>query len=225
MPRPNLTVSSIRRLFAAAAFTAGFVSLQAAAQAPPAPLSPITLAGDAARGEVLSETCEGCHGVPESHNAYPSYHVPKLGGQNADYIEVALQGYRRGTRSHPTMQAQASSLTDQDIADVAAFFAARAGEAELGRSSASASVIENGKGRATACVPCHGEVGVSSAPQWPNLAGQHESYLLQAIKQYQSGQRSDVLMQPVISGLDATAVGELAAFFASQPHLHQTPTE
>ena len=56
-------------------------------------------------------------------NASPAYHVPKLGGQNADYLEVALQGYRRGTRGHGTMQAQASSLSDQDIADVAAYFA------------------------------------------------------------------------------------------------------
>jgi cytochrome c553 len=218
------------RWFASIALTAAFVSHDATAQAapppPPAPpLTPITLEGDAARGEVLGETCNGCHGVPESHNAYPSYHVPKLGGQNADYIEIALQGYRRGTRSHPTMQAQASSLTDQDIADVAAYFAAREGEAEPGRSSASPVEVEKGRGRATACVPCHGEIGISSAPQWPNLAGQHESYLLQALKQYQVGQRSDALMAPIVSGLDDEAVNELAAYFSAQPHLHQTAGE
>jgi cytochrome c553 len=219
-------MTHLARLTAAAvALAAGIVSLEVSAQAPPAPLTPIALEGDVARGAVLAETCEGCHGVPESHNAYPSYHVPKLGGQNADYVEVALQGYRRGTRSHPTMQAQASSLTDQDIADVAAFFAARGGVAETGRSSASAAEIDEGRRKAVACVPCHGEVGVSSSPQWPNLAGQHESYLLQSLKQYQSGQRSDVLMAPIMAGLDATAVSELAAYFSSQPHLHQTPTE
>lgn len=225
MARPKF---ALRRLVAATAVAAGLVTLQAAAQAPPAPLAPlmaITLEGDAARGAVLALTCEGCHGVPESHNAYPSYYVPKLGGQNADYVEIALQGYRRGTRSHPTMQAQASSLSDQDIADVAAFFAAREGDAEVGRSSASALQIDEGRRKAVACVPCHGEVGVSSAPQWPNLAGQHESYLLQALKQYQVGQRSDLLMAPTIAGLDAAAVGELAAYFSAQPHLHQTPTE
>ena len=77
-----------------------------------------------ARGVALAETCYGCHGLPESHNAYPSYLVPKLGGQNAEYITVALQGYRRGSRGHETMQAQASSLSDQDIADIAAYFSA-----------------------------------------------------------------------------------------------------
>jgi cytochrome c553 len=204
---------------------AGFVSLETAAQAPPPPLAPITLEGDAPRGKVLAVTCAGCHGVPESHNAYPSYHVPKLGGQNADYIEVALLGYRRGTRSHPTMQAQASSLTDQDIADVAAYFAARTGEAEAGRSSASKVEIEKGAGRAVACTQCHGQDGVSSAPQFPNLAGQHESYLLQALKQYQTGQRYDILMAPMINTLDAEAVTELAAYYSSQPHLYQTPQQ
>jgi cytochrome c553 len=223
--RPIFTVFSASFTAAATALAASFVFFDAAAQAPAPPLTPITLEGDAARGAVLAATCEGCHGVPESHNAYPSYHVPKLGGQNADYLEVALQGYRRGTRIHPTMQAQASSLTDQDIADVAAFFAAREGEAEAGRSRASAVEIDEGRRKAVACVPCHGEVGVSSSPQWPNLAGQHESYLLQSLKQYQSGQRSDVLMAPIMAGLDAAAVSELAAYFSSQPHLHQTPTE
>jgi cytochrome c553 len=223
--RPNPVLRSTRLPVAVAALVAGFVSLGASAQAPPAPLAPIALEGDVERGAVLAETCAGCHGVPESHNAYPSYHVPKLGGQNADYLEVALQGYRRGTRSHPTMQAQASSLTDQDIADVAAFFAAREGEAETGRSSASAVEIDEGRRKAVACVPCHGEVGVSSAPQWPNLAGQHESYLLQSLKQYRTGQRSDVLMAPIMAGLDDAAVSELAAYFSSQPHLHQTATE
>jgi cytochrome c553 len=204
---------------------AGSVSLGAAAQAPPPPLTPIALEGDVARGAVLAETCKGCHGVPEAHNAYPSYHVPKLGGQKADYVEVALQGYRRGTRSHPTMQAQAASLSDQDIADVAAYFAARDGAPELGRSSASALEIEEGSRIAGACVQCHGQGGVSEAAQWPNLAGQHESYLLQALRQYQTGQRSDVLMAPIIASLDANALNELAAYFAAQPLLHQTPTE
>jgi cytochrome c553 len=222
----SIAAFSTRRVGAAGALAAAWVTLNVAAQAPPAaPLTPITLEGDPARGSVLAETCAGCHGVPESHNAYPSYHVPKLGGQNADYIEIALQGYRRGTRSHPTMQAQAASLSDQDIADVAAYFSAREGEAEPGRSSAPARAIDLGRGRATACVPCHGEVGVSSAQQWPNLAGQHESYLLQSLRQYQNGQRADVLMAPIVAGLDAAAVGELAAYFASQPHLHQTPIE
>ena len=74
--------------------------------------------GDAERGEVLADTCLGCHGIPGYRNAYPSYRVPMLGGQHADYLVIALQGYKSGQRQHPTMQAQATSLSDQDIQDL-----------------------------------------------------------------------------------------------------------
>ena len=79
-------------------------------------------AGDAQRGAVRSETCLGCHGVVSYTNVYPTYRVPKLGGQHAAYISAALKGYRSGERSHKTMQAQASGLSDQDIDDIAAYF-------------------------------------------------------------------------------------------------------
>ena len=125
---------------------------------------PIALEGDAERGSVIAETCKGCHGIPGYFNANPAYHVPKLGGQNADYIEIALQGYRRGTRGHPTMQAQASSLSDQDIADVAAYFESFKGEAETGRSHASAAMVEAGRAKAATCTACHGAVSVAPHP-------------------------------------------------------------
>jgi cytochrome c553 len=192
----------------------------AAPAAPPPPLSPITLQGDVDHGAVLAYTCMGCHGIPGYHNAYPSYSVPKLGGQNADYLEIALQGYRRGTRSHPTMQAQASSLTDQDIADIAAFFESQAGEPTPSLTSATPQLVEEGKRKATACVQCHGEAGVAAAAQWPNLAGQHESYLLQALAQYKNGQRSDLLMGPMVKPLDDETIAQLAAFFSAQSHLY-----
>ena len=63
----------------------------------------------------------GCHGIPKYNNAYPTYRVPKLGGQPAAYLASALKAYRSGERPHPTMHAQAASLSDQDIADIAAF--------------------------------------------------------------------------------------------------------
>jgi len=77
--------------------------------------------GDPARGRQLAYTCQGCHGVTGYRNAYPNYHVPLIGGQSAAYLMNALNGYREGTRSHPTMQAQARSFSDQDIADLTAF--------------------------------------------------------------------------------------------------------
>jgi len=81
--------------------------------------SPVT--GNAERGKQLAYTCQGCHGVTGYRNAYPSYHVPYIGGQSLVYLTNALNGYREGTRQHPTMQAQARSFSDQDIADLATF--------------------------------------------------------------------------------------------------------
>ena len=200
----------------------GAPSFAQTAEAPPAPLLPIALAGDAERGAVIAQTCTGCHGIPGYFNAQPAYHVPKLGGQNADYIEVALQGYRRGTRAHETMQAQASSLSDQDIADVAAYFGSFKGDAETGRTRASDATVEAGRALAATCTACHGAEGVAAAPQWPTLAGQHETYLLAALEQYKDGDRVDLVMNPLIEPLDQTALEELAAFFAAQPHLYNT---
>jgi cytochrome c553 len=216
------------KLVSAAAATLALAALFGPAtghaqKAPPPPLNPISLPGDARRGAAIGETCYGCHGVPESHNAYPSYLVPKLGGQNADYITVALQGYRRGTRGHETMQAQASTLSDQDIADLAAYFSTLAGKPEAGRTSGDAAEVAAGKAKSATCVQCHGPEGVAAAPQWPNLGGQHESYLVQAMTQYKDGRRADMLMGPLASTLDDRAIEEIAAFFAAQPQLHDTP--
>jgi cytochrome c553 len=78
--------------------------------------------GDVDRGRELSYTCLGCHGIEGLMNAYPAYHVPKIGGQNAEYIVLALQAYANGDRQHPTMMAQGSSLTEQEMRDIGAYF-------------------------------------------------------------------------------------------------------
>ena len=79
--------------------------------------------GDPMAGKRKAETCMGCHGIKDYSNAYPSYKVPKLGGQYAAYIVTALKAYKSGQRWHPTMQSQASNLSEQDMADIAAYFA------------------------------------------------------------------------------------------------------
>ena len=84
-------------------------------------------AGDAAAGKLKAETCMGCHGVATYKNVYPTYNVPKLGGQHADYIVSALKAYKSGDRAHQTMHANTSNLNDQDMQDIAAFFAAQGG--------------------------------------------------------------------------------------------------
>jgi cytochrome c553 len=86
-----------------------------------APAATAAIKGDAAMGKQLTYTCQGCHGVTGYKNAYPSYHVPKIGGQSTQYLVNALTEYKKGTRKHPTMQAQAQSFSDQDIANIAAF--------------------------------------------------------------------------------------------------------
>lgn len=93
----------------------------AAPAAATTPATPAALAGDATRGKELTYTCQGCHGVTGYKNAYPNYHVPRIGGQAPQYLVNALTEYKQGKRKHPTMQAQASSFSAQDIADIAAY--------------------------------------------------------------------------------------------------------
>ena len=79
-------------------------------------------AGDPAEGRIKAETCLGCHAIPNYSHVYPSYSVPKLAGQNADYIVQALKAYQGGVRKHTTMHANSSNLSEQDMADIAAYF-------------------------------------------------------------------------------------------------------
>lgn len=83
--------------------------------------------GDAAAGHIKNHSCTGCHGIPGWRTAFPEvYKVPKLGGQHAAYIVAALKAYKSGERKHGTMQAIAASLSDQDMADLAAYYATMA---------------------------------------------------------------------------------------------------
>jgi cytochrome c553 len=84
-------------------------------------------AGDEEAGNVKAYTCTGCHGIPGYNNAYPSYKVPKIGGQNYEYLVAALKAYRAGDRHHSTMELQGKALSDQDIEDIAAYFASLGG--------------------------------------------------------------------------------------------------
>lgn len=105
---------TLRNLITASLFTA-FAALA----------MPSYAEGDATAGKGKTAMCAGCHGIAGFRTAYPeTYHVPKLGGQNAGYIVSALKAYKTGERSHPTMKAIAASLTDQDMADLAAYYSA-----------------------------------------------------------------------------------------------------
>ena len=79
--------------------------------------------GDIEAGKVTAYTCTGCHGIPGYNNIYPTYKVPKIAGQNYEYLVSALKAYRNGERDHPTMEVQSSSLSDEDIENVSAYIA------------------------------------------------------------------------------------------------------
>ncbi len=100
----------------AAVLAAALSTTQAMAQGAPA--------GDAAKGRDKTQMCQGCHGIDGWRTAYPEvYSVPRIGGQHEAYLVRALQGYKSGERSHPSMRAIAASLSDQDVADLAAYYA------------------------------------------------------------------------------------------------------
>lgn len=180
-------------------------------------LTPVFAEGDADAGATIGYSCLGCHGIEGYRNAYPSYRVPKLGGQKAAYLELALRGYRDGTRQHPTMVGQASSLTDQQIRDVSAYLASLGSETvEAGGSDAPSFDL------AVTCTACHGQNGIGLSPTWPTLAGQHEDYLVHSLKQYRDGTRNDPVMMPLVMNLSDRDIELLAEYYASLEGLETT---
>ncbi len=177
----------------------------------------VNASGDVERGAVLATACLGCHGIAGYRNAYPSYRVPKLAGQHAEYLAIGLTGYQSDGRGHPTMRAQAAGLSDADVKDLAAYFSAQ-GELESGN-AATGERIARGAEKAVVCAACHGANGVSEMPTWPTLAGQHEDYLKQALTQYQLGTRTDPVMAGQVIDLTEDDIEDLAAYFAAQPGL------
>ncbi|TCS96363.1 cytochrome c553 [Pseudofulvimonas gallinarii] len=86
-------------------------------------LAATTHAADLDAGRQLAYTCTGCHGIAGYKNAYPNYHVPRIAGQNRDYLVAALTAYSKGERTHPTMRAQGEALSAEEIDNVASYLA------------------------------------------------------------------------------------------------------
>jgi len=143
--------------------------------------------------------------------------VPRLHGQHAEYLVIALQAYRGGERSHGTMHANASSLSAQDMADVAAFLAGaplQPAAQPKGAPPAAAQV----------CVACHGNDGVGITPQYPTLSGQYESYIVRALTDYKKGGRKNPVMAGFAAQLTDADIKALAAYYAQQrPALEVVP--
>lgn len=150
--------------------------------------------GDAKAGETKNAMCIGCHGIKGYQASFPEvYKVPMISGQGAKYITAALNEYKKGDRKHPTMRAIADSLSDQDIADLAAHYSAdgavasaapvdpKAVKAPSKEPSAQVQALLNKAN----CASCHGANFSSPIdPSYPKIGGQHADYLFVALKAY-----------------------------------------
>jgi cytochrome c553 len=173
--------------------------------------------GDATRGKVVSYTCLGCHGIDGYKNAYPNYSVPALRGQHPEYIATALHGYRDGDRAHLTMHSEASTLSEQDIADIASYF----GREPL---AAGGKAPANVPAAAALCSACHGADGVSLTPLDPSLAGQHEDYLRRALQEYAKGGRKNPIMKGFAANLKDADIEVIVRYYSQlQPGLKSEP--
>ena len=145
-------------------------------------------AGDAAKGASKAAMCIGCHGIVGYQASFPEvYKVPMIAGQGGKYIVAALTAYQKGERKHPTMRGIAASLTEADMADLAAFYEKQGKDAATAAAPAAPAqpVPAALKDRMAACVACHGaNYSTPLDPSYPRLAGQHADYLFVALKAY-----------------------------------------
>jgi cytochrome c553 len=184
-------------------------------------------AQDAAAGEKKAAMCIGCHGIVGYQASFPEVHkVPMISGQGAKYIVAALNAYKKGERKHPTMKGISVSLTDADMADLAAYYEkhgassvkpvadtpAKAPTAEV------AALLTKG-----ACASCHG--ANFSKPidgSYPKIAGQHADYLYVSLKAYkvegnpQVG-RSNAIMAGQVKQFSPAELKAMANYIGSLP--------
>lgn len=183
-------------------------------------------AQDAKAGEKKVAMCVGCHGIPGYQASFPQvYKVPMIAGQDAKYLTAALTAYREGERRHPTMRAIAASLSNPDIADIAAYYQ------QLGKSVPSAPVpamLESPvpaafKDKVAGCVACHGaNFSTPTDGSIPRLAGQHGDYLLAALKAYKAGKhdtfgRANPTMSGMANTLSDADMAAVASYLSSLP--------
>lgn len=193
------------------------------------PVQAQDIKGDAQAGSHKNALCVGCHGIKGFHTAFPAtYRVPKLSGQGAGYLSAALHAYKSGERKHPSMRTLAASLSEQDIADLSAYYestgtgATLAPRAEPGPAKV-AELVTKG-----ACASCHGEnFSKPISPAYPRIAGQHSDYLMAALRSYQTTDkpfigRSNAIMGGVAKQFSLADLKLLADYMGSLPGELQT---
>ena len=186
----------------------------------------------AAAGEKKAAMCIGCHGIKGYQASFPEVHkVPMISGQGAKYIAASLAAYKKGDRKHPTMRSIAGSLSDQDMADVAAFYEQQGKGVEAPAvlpadvSSHAAELLKKGN-----CASCHGaNLSKPIDPSYPKLAGQHADYLYVALKSYKTEGnpqvgRANPIMGGQVKQFSNAELKSIANYLASLPtELHTVP--
>lgn len=184
-------------------------------------------AQDAAAGEKKAAMCIGCHGIDGYQASFPEVHkVPKISGQGAKYIVAALAAYKKGERKHPSMRGIAGSLSEQDMADLGAYYEQHGASmvkavADVPAAQPPAAVAELlTRG---ACASCHG--ANYSKPidgAYPKLAGQHADYLFVALRSYategkpQVG-RANAIMGAQVKSFKRAELKAMADYLGSLP--------
>ena len=165
----------------------------------------VDIKGDAKVGETKNAMCIGCHGIKGYQASFPEvYKVPMISGQSAGYITSALNAYKKGERKHPTMRGIAQSLTDQDMADLAAYYGGHGvvtGADTPAKAEKEPSVEVQALLNKANCASCHGaNFNKPIDPSYPKLAGQHADYLFVALKSYKAENNATVGRGNVIMG-------------------------
>ncbi len=170
--------------------------------------------------KLATEVCAACHG---EQGISQQEGTPHLAGQHAAYLRSALQAYKAGKRQSDAMSGIVEKLSDQDIIDVAAYYAGLPpfdGDRNPARADsvpAVANPIEQGQQAAAACGGCHGADGHSAMAGTPHLAALSQDYLAKAIQAYKDGSRQHQIMAGMVASLDDKTIGQIAAYYASLP--------
>jgi cytochrome c553 len=182
------------------------------------------LKGSVEDGAKKNAMCIGCHGIKGYQASFPQvYKVPMISGQNEKYLAAALIEYQKGDRKHPTMRAITASLSEQDIADLAAYYAAHGHQEAAPALPATVDLPVALKEKMAACAACHGSnFNNTTDPANPRLAGQHADYLAAALHAYQvEGNpqvgRANATMVGMAKPLSNSDIKQIAAFLASLP--------
>lgn len=163
--------------------------------------------GDVSVGRRLSEDCESCHGIDGNAN---STGMPTLAGQDAKYFVKAMKHYKDGKRKHQKMFEAVESLNEQEMMDLASYYASEEPRRRDVRMPLKSTEW------ITRCERCHGIDGNSSDPRFPMLAGQDETYLRNALKAYANGARENTTMYAMAAPLSTMDIERIGAYFASQ---------